>query len=136
MKKLLFIVFLLITTLSGYAKVKISGGPKVGLNIATLTKSTDNKAYIGAVAGGFLNLRFSPLFALQPEILFSMQGNKEKIWETDDWGNFVNSNFTISQKLYYLQIPVMAKFYTIKDFYLEAGPQFGILLNANMAVEI
>ena len=84
----------------------------------------DNK--IGFTGGVFGEFRFNN-FAIQPELLFSMQGAKVSIEEDYDVDGKMN--------LYYLNIPVVAKFYIVEGFSLEIGPQLGILLSAKVKAE-
>src|SRR5690606_2929912 len=69
--------------------------------------------------GGFVNFRFKD-WAVQPELLFSGQGEKYEVALAGDRKLALN----------YINIPVMFQYYLIPQFYLEAGPQEGILVSA------
>ena len=97
-------------------------GVKGGLNISTVVGGdVDNtKSLVGFHVGGFAEIKVFDKFFIQPELLYSAQGTKVD-------GPF-GTNADI--KLNYLNIPVLAKYYIIDKFSVEAGPQLGILLSA------
>jgi hypothetical protein len=100
-------------------------GVKSGLSMAvldgTLNKGADYKP--GLHLGGFLRWRPSTHFALQPELVYAQQGCKTE--------SFNGVPFKGKIKLNYLNLPILAKVYLGKVFYLQAGPQFGMLLSAH-----
>jgi hypothetical protein len=99
-------------------------GIKAGLNVSTLTGEyeDDTKSLIGFHVGGFAEIKVIERLAIQPELLFSTQGAKFDGFGGDKYDS----------KLNYLNIPVVAKFYITKQFYVEAGPQVGFLLSAKL----
>jgi opacity protein-like surface antigen len=122
MKKLLFSAILLASGLVNAQEVKY--GAKLGLNISNFSGDvTDSKSLIGVQLGGFAEIGISDKFAIQPELLFSMQGAKSEYSEID----FDEESKT---KLNYLNVPVLAKYYIADNFAVLAGPQFGILMSA------
>ncbi|MBF4518859.1 PorT family protein [Flavobacterium sp. ANB] len=98
-------------------------GVKGGLNLSTITGGNveDNKSLVGFHVGGFAEIKIAEKFAIQPELLYSAQGSKF------DGGPFFE-DFDV--KVDYLNIPVLAKYYIVEKFSVEAGPQLGILLSA------
>jgi outer membrane scaffolding protein for murein synthesis (MipA/OmpV family) len=94
-------------------------GIKAGLNIANVTNVEGAKSKIGFAAGGFADVKLSEKFHVQPELLFSTQGAK-----------FESFGTTGSFNLNYINIPVMAKYYVVEGFNLQAGPQIGFLMSA------
>jgi len=105
-------------------------GVKGGLNVANLTgdDDEDNSSKIGFNAGGFVEIKVSNKFAIQPELLFSTQGTKAEF--SEDLGNGDSYSADGKLNLSYLNIPVMAKYYVADKFSLEAGPQIGFLMSA------
>lgn len=128
MKKIVFTVFALSVFCFSNAQDKKSSkggsdevrfGLKSGLSNCILSGDTDNKSLLSFHAGGFVNIPVSDKFSVQPELIYSLQGEKAK---------------SIDASLHndYLNIPVMAKFYAADKFSIEAGPQLGFLLSAKI----
>jgi hypothetical protein len=91
---------------------------KAGLNRYALTG--DDQSYITDFhAGGLAQIKLTKLFTIQPELLFSKEGNA---YEEDD--------IKVGTYLNYLSVPIMAQINTSSGFYAEAGPGFAFLLNA------
>lgn len=104
------------------AQTHVEFGLKGGLNIATLSSSSENSnidSRISAHLGGLAHIHLSKEFALQPELLFSGQGAKATV-----------SNVVYKTNLDYIQIPVLLQYFIGTGFRLETGPQLGFLVNA------
>lgn len=97
-------------------------GVKGGLNLSTVVGGDveNTKSLVGFHVGGFAEIKVVEKFFIQPELLYSAQGTKFD-------GPFGEDFDT---KLNYLNIPVLAKYYIVEKFSVEAGPQLGILLSA------
>jgi len=92
-------------------------GAKAGLNFATVTGNvSDRSILVGVHFGGMAEVSINKQLAVQPEVLFSMQGTSYS-----KKGN---------TQLNYLLLPVIGKYYIIENLSLEAGPQLGVLLSA------
>ena len=97
----------------------IQFGAKAGLNLATLGPDLNDPAtrtifHLGAMA----EVSISDQFSIQPELLYSAQGATDESDEDE------------VVKLDYIILPILAKYYVLENFSLEAGPQIGFLLNA------
>lgn len=96
-------------------------GVKAGLNVyninSTAPANTDYKA--GLHAGLLSHIHLSRDFALQPEVMYSLQGTS--------WGNN-------SLNLGYINVPVLVQYMFGGGFRVQAGPQIGILAHANSKV--
>ncbi|TGD56782.1 porin family protein [Flavobacterium humi] len=91
-------------------------GVKAGLNLANLTGDLDDTSMKASFhVGGFAEIKISDKFAVQPEVLYSVQGADV------DGGTYEFS---------YINVPIMAKFFPIPQLSLEAGPQVGFLTSA------
>ncbi|MFN4198616.1 MAG: porin family protein [Flavobacterium sp.] len=111
----------------------ISYGAKAGLNMSTLTGDVeDAKSIFGFHVGGFVEIKISEKFSIQPELLYSAQGAKTEFNE-----NFDGFNIKVKEtvNLGYLNIPIMAKYYVSDKFSLLAGPQIGLNLSAKAKAE-
>jgi len=113
MKKL-FLLAVVILSASVIANAQFGYGIKAGMNLAALNGGEVDKMKAGFQAGVFGQLKIAN-FAIQPEVLFSMQGGAAG---------------SASLNMNYINIPVMLQYYLIPGLALEAGPQFGLLLSA------
>ena len=97
-------------------KKESNTGLKGGYNLAAVSFDGDGETgqrhsfHIGFYSESFLNDNVS----LQIELLYSQQG-----YELKDGGG------TYTQKLNYINLPLMLKAYPSDNFFLEAGPQVG-----------
>jgi len=120
MKKYVLALLLFCIVAAGARAQKITPGIKGGLNISDISGINGDNRLSGHV-GLFLHSRLNANWAIQPEILYSGQGQQYDVP--------FNEDRTIA--LSYIQIPVMFQFYPVKQFYVEAGPYLGFLLSAN-----
>ena len=123
MKKLLFALSaVLMLSLTSQAQVKF--GAKAGMNLSRVTETVETMKP-GFHAGIYAQVKLHPMFSIQPEVLYSMQGGMEK-----DVNEILNQ--TISSKTtltsHNVIVPIMLQFSPIKMITIEAGPQFGFNL--------
>lgn len=122
LKILLLTVFAVVAIQSVYGQAQIAIGLKGGLNFASMTGSTSlSSAYnnrTGYHYGAYVLFKFTKI-GLQPEILFSKQGQKFTVNSQN-----YESNFD------YISIPVILKLYLAGGLNLQAGPQFSFLASA------
>lgn len=116
--KILLVAFVLTSSVS-YAQFEF--GLKGGLNIATLVGDasgveTKNSFHVGA----FGIIKSSDKFAFMPELVYSKQGAQAS----------ANSDVKINYN--YLNFPLMLTFFPTQSFFLQAGPQVGFLLSAEV----
>ena len=139
MKKIVLVLFgVLFLTV---ANAQIRWGVKAGGNLSKITDKLDGdkidgaKARLGFHLGGMMEYSFNPSFALQPELLFSVNGGKtefEGILDIPGMGDVDFKGDEIST-IYQIQIPVNLKYVMGTDdmkFFVTAGPYFGIGLSA------
>lgn len=100
---------------------KVNFGIKGGLNVYTIHNDNDVD-YDGKTGfhGGLLaHIHLGPQWALQPELVYSAQGAEY---------NTQSGNTKI--KLGYINVPVMIQYMFNNGFRIQAGPQLGVLINA------
>jgi hypothetical protein len=93
-------------------------GVKAGVSIASLS-SFSGRDRISGHGGVFIHHSFNKNFCIQPELLFSGEGQRY-------YSNAVEHTLVLN----YLQVPIMMQYYPVPNFYVEAGPQAGILISA------
>lgn len=132
MKRILFLIVAAATFTVSQAQ-EIKYGAKVGLNIASISGDVENnKSLIGAHLGAFVEIKLADKFAFQPELLYSMQGTKIEYSESvPDYAY----SYKEKNKLGYLNVPLMAKYFATEKFFVEAGPQVGFLISAKSDFE-
>jgi hypothetical protein len=121
MKKVLFSSVVLFLCISVTKAQHVEFGLKGGLNLSKVSindgRDYDTKA--GAHFGGLAHIHLTKMFALQPELVYSLQGGK-------DGDNTL--------KLNYVNMPVLGQFMFGNGFRLQTGPQLGILAVAKSNV--
>ena len=133
MKKLLFIAFGIFILNSVQAQ-GINVGVKVGANLSDASGTTFKDGFkFGYHAGFFSELMLTKKFGIQPEVLFS----ETNLRAGDSLGSLYNgiSVTDIAKiKLQYISIPILLDYKPIPFLTLQAGPQFGILMNQTKAL--
>ncbi|MCF8277125.1 MAG: PorT family protein [Flavobacteriales bacterium] len=95
----------------GISTTQVSGDGIVGFNKA------------GGWAGAFTDYRFTPRSTIQFEISFIQKGSRQA-------GTVKNNNTFILYNHNMLEIPILYRWYGIKNMSIEFGPQVGILLSS------
>ena len=98
-------------------------GIKGGLNIASLS-GFEGRDRISGHVGVFLHHTINKNWCFQPELLYSGEGQR-----------YMSGGVERTLALGYLQLPLMIQYYPAPQVYLEAGPQFGLLLSARDKVD-
>ena len=115
MKKLIIgmVLALIGTTVSAQG---IDFGIKAGVNFASISdaQGLDLDSRTGIVVGAFAGAKFNDRIGIQADLLYSQQGAEF------DAGEF---------NLDYINVPIVAKLYLLKGLHVQAGPQFGFVVN-------
>jgi hypothetical protein len=92
-------------------------GLKLGYNSSSveIDNGTDFDAKSGFHVGGLAHVHLTDQWAVQPEVVYSMQG-----------GERPNNKL----KLNYINVPVLAQYMFRGGFRLQTGPQLGFLVSA------
>lgn len=127
---LMVTIVLSITSSQSFAQMGLAIGAKGGIGITTF-KGTNAENIDGRTSwlgGAFLNAQISPVFNLQPEILFSQKG-------ADYTTNGIRRHLVIN----YFEIPVLAKLrLPINEVvfpHILLGPNFAFKTNARYSSE-
>lgn len=105
-------------------------GPKLGANMGKVQGNKFSDQYaLGYHVGAFAEINFGKKFGIQPELLWN-QINADTVTGFSNVYNVNASKFENIQ-LRYLSIPVLLNYRPVKILTLQAGPQFGILINQN-----
>jgi len=89
-------------------------GIKAGANFSSITDAQGFSNKTGFLAGVFVGAKFGDKIGIQADLLYSQQGAEF------DAGSF---------DLTYVNVPVVLKYYLFKGLNLQAGPQFGFIVN-------
>ncbi len=101
--------------------------PKVGLNIARNTDAEGTKPRFGVAGGLELEKQIRDKFSLAAGVLYSMQGMRESGYATIGFA-------TITYKLDYINIPIVANVYIHKGLALKFGVQPGFNVSSKATV--
>lgn len=126
-KKLILFVVAVFSLRTINAQVRF--GEKAGLNMTNVSVSHDFGRNTYAIkpdfhVGAFVSIPVFGSFTIQPEVVFSRQGSKVRDSDPSD----PVGAFTFQ----YLNVPVLLKYNASCGFFVETGPQIGILLSANL----
>lgn len=111
-------------------------GIKGGMNVSSVSSDatlSDQGSKIGFNAGVFMNAPLATNFSIQPEIIYTQYGDKyTQTGRTVLEGSTLLTNQTVSnaRHLDYVAVPVMFQYNATPSFYLEAGPEMGLLVSA------
>ena len=121
MKKVLVVAALMfssVATFAQHAAGSFNLQPKVGVSIANLTDNNSSDARVGLVAGVEGEYQASDIFSVSAGVLYSMQGAK-----------FDAFGAKSTEKLDYINVPIMANVYVVKGLAVKLGVQPGFKVN-------
>src|SRR5574344_1801329 len=121
MKKILFAAMLMFasTSFAQHAIGSLTIQPKVGLNIANITKGNNNDPRWSGVVGAEFEYQTTDIFSISAGALYSMQGAK---------------NDGETAKLDYINVPILANVYVAKGLAIKLGIQPGFNVNSKWKV--
>ena len=121
MKKIVLAAVMLLSSVSMFAQQDVGSltiQPKVGFNVANVTK-TDGNTRIGVVAGAEAEYQLGDIYSIAVGLLYSSQGNKQTV----DLPVLGKASVTWAPS--YLNIPVVANVYVVKNLAVKLGVQPG-----------
>ena len=115
MKKILLTAVVMLASVASYAQQAVGTftlQPKIGMNVASLTKCDGCDPRIGLAAGVEAEYQATDIFSVSAGSIYSMQGNKAK-----------EEGVTLTTKLDYINIPILANVYVTKGLAVKLGVQ-------------
>lgn len=115
MKKILLTAVVMLASVASYAQQAVGTftlQPKIGMNVASLTKCDGCDPRIGLAAGVEAEYQATDIFSVSAGLTYSMQGNKAK-----------EEGVTLTTKLDYINIPILANVYVTKGLAVKLGVQ-------------
>ncbi len=132
LKKSLSLLFSIMIFSSFAFSQGIHVGAKGGADMQKIDGNNfNNKFAFGYHFGGFVQLKLSSAFTLQPELYYS-----EVNFDTANNFSQTYQSIDISKiKFGYLNLPILLNINLSKKLALQAGPRFGILSKSNLSVK-
>ena len=127
MKKLILTAVVMLASVASYAQHAVGSftlQPKIGMNIADLTKADDSEVRIGLAAGAEFEYQATDIVSVSFGALYSMQGCK---------GDMYGADGTI--KLDYINVAILANVYVAKGFAVKLGLQPGFKVNSEVTLK-
>lgn len=127
---LTFIAIVLVTSLSNAQSKQNRIGVKAGLTVTTLSKSNSVNQSVeysnrtGFQGGLYADLPLSHKLTFMPQVLFSQKGGDNGKYRIG-----MTSDYTVKQRLNYIDVPLLIGFRPTQRFTLLAGPQTSFLLS-------
>ena len=119
MKNFILIVLTAFLTTSVISQ-EIDLGLKAGANFASITDASGLSNRTGFLIGVFAGVKFSDKLGIQGDLLYSQQG-----------ANLDPKDINLN----YINVPIVLKYYLVQGFNLQAGPQFGFIVDDNIEAE-
>lgn len=116
MKKLSILILTIAFSVQSFSQ-GLDFGIKAGMNFANITDATGLTNKTGFVVGVFAGVKLNDKLGVQGDLLYSQQGAEFDGGEID---------------LNYVIIPVVIKYYITESLNLQAGPQFGFVVDDNI----
>jgi outer membrane protein with beta-barrel domain len=133
MNRFIAILTVCITVLSS-ARAQVSFGAKAGAAITSLPGDYSNFSKVGFYGGITGELPVGKKFSIAAELVYSLQGNKQRI-KFSDWAPTTGS-YQYDEKahmnLSYINLPVLVKYQFVNNVFIETGLQAGLLAGAKV----
>ncbi len=113
MKKLIVAVITVFIGTTAFSQ-EIDLGVKAGANFANISDVDNLSSKTGFQAGIFAGIKFTDKVGIQADLLYSQQGAKFDAGEFD---------------LTYVNVPIVLKYYLVQGLNIQAGPQFGFIVD-------
>ncbi|QIL76513.1 porin family protein [Hymenobacter sp. HDW8] len=106
------------------------------LDVAELTNgAVTREMRPGFHAGLYATLPLGARFAIEPGLVYSEKGTQLAGRVPLERFDFLNARVTATSRMAYIDVPVLAKAYLTRGFYIYAGPQASYLVSNKVRVE-
>lgn len=133
MKKILLTAVVMLASVASYAQQAVGTftlQPKIGMNVASLTKCDGCDPRIGLAAGVEAEYQATDIFSISAGVIYSMQGNKY------DYDVLGKKTVTKTNKLDYINIPILANVYVVKGLAVKLGIQPAFKVNDQIKTSV
>lgn len=133
MKKILLMAVVMLASVASYAQQAVGTftlQPKIGMNVASLTKCDGADPRIGLAAGVEAEYQATDIFSISAGVIYSMQGNKY------DYDVLGKKTVTKTNKLDYINIPILANVYVVKGLAVKLGIQPAFKVNDQIKTSV
>lgn len=133
MKKILLMAVVMLASVASYAQHAVGAftlQPKIGMNVASLTKCDGCDPRIGLAAGVEAEYQATDIFSVSAGVIYSMQGNKY------DYDVLGKKTVTKTNKLDYINIPILANVYVVKGLAVKLGIQPAFKVNDQIKTSV
>ena len=120
MKKLIVAIVAIFMGTTAFSQ-EIDLGIKAGANFSNISDASGLSNKTGFQAGIFGGIKFTDKVGVQADLLYSQQGAKFKLGDFD---------------LTYINLPIVVKYYLFQGLNLQAGPQFGFVVDDKISTAI
>lgn len=112
------------------AMAQLNFGIKAGTNISKIEgKSFKDEFRYGYLVGGFAEIGLGGKLSIQPEVLFNQYQTRVDTSFKAVYQNAFRDASSGDVKLNYLSVPIVLNYKLGNILSLQAGPQFGVLMN-------
>jgi len=138
MKKKIILLGILAISCFSVRSQTLTVGPKVGVNVTTLTNLEGLESRAGFTAGGFLVYSFIENFGVGVDLLYSKEGARYE-FDVRDGDDFARYKFKTDLNYFRINVPFNYFFFKQENAFrpkIFAGPSLGILLSAKNKSEL
>ena len=121
MKKFILSAVVMLASVASYAQHAVGTftiQPKIGMNIASLSDADGADSRIGLAAGAEFEYQVADIVSVSAGAIYSMQGNKAG---------------SVTNKLDYINVPILANVYVVKGLAVKLGIQPGFNVNSSVS---
>jgi hypothetical protein len=131
-KNLVFLLSFLMIGILTQAQTGFRLGVKAGANLNQIAGQSFTDSYdLSYHLGGFAEIDFAKKWGIQPELLWSQSKSTRTTGFNSIYQNMLTPGADQQIQLDYILIPILLRYNVGEMLTLNAGPQFGVLMNQN-----